>query len=223
MLYDFLIEIKHNCHFSRLSKNHPLVQIKLWCNGSENDILELRGEKLELEKAINDIEKELGAIVNLFPEHNRVQLIINRCECDRLPLASIYENHDCIKLPPVRFFAGSEVVHLLITAENTGLLLEDIRKKDPEAIVKVLKLASIKDTFNPYPFILPLDELKTSLTIKQLKAITNAYNNGYYDLPRSVSVDTLANEMSIHRRTFEEHLRKAERKIMEFLIPNLNL
>jgi len=101
--------------------------------------------------------------------------------------------------------------------------LEDIRKEDPTARVNVLKLAPLKDAFNPYPLFLPLDSLKESFTARQLQAITSAYNKGYYELPRSVLVDTLAEEMKINRRTFEEHLRKAEKKIMSFLIPSFFL
>jgi predicted DNA binding protein len=223
MIYNFLLEIQHNCPFSKFSQNHPQIEMLLWCNSHQHDILELRGEKIALEKAITDIKNELGIIIRIFPKHNHVQLVIKRCECDKIPLTSIFKQHDCIELPPVKYFAGREIYNLLVTAEDAGLILEDIRKEDPTARVNVLKLAPLKDAFNPYPLFLPLDSLKESFTARQLQAITSAYNKGYYELPRSVLVDTLAEEMKINRRTFEEHLRKAEKKIMSFLIPSFFL
>ncbi|MFX0086645.1 MAG: helix-turn-helix domain-containing protein [Candidatus Hodarchaeota archaeon] len=221
MLYILILKIQHDCPFSRFSKNNPKVEILHWCN-SQKDVLELRGEKPHIESAINDVESELGMILAKFPEHNQTQLIIKRCIGGTLPLAKISEKFGSIELPPIKYFAGSEIVRLLVTAEDAGLILDDLRKMNPSSKVNVLKLAPMKDMDSPKSILLPLDELKEQFTVKQLTAITNAYNKGYYDLPRSILIEKLAEEMNIHRRTFEEHLRKAEKKVMSFLIPTMN-
>ncbi|MHA2366044.1 MAG: helix-turn-helix domain-containing protein [Candidatus Hodarchaeales archaeon] len=218
-----MLEIQHDCPFSIFSRNHADIEILLWCNNSQYDILELRGESIALEKAVNDIKNELGMIVRCYPEYNHFQLVIKRCECDKLPLSSIYNRHNCVELLPVKFFAGREVVNLIVTAEDAGLILEDICKENPLAKTKVLKLAPLKTVLNPNPLLLSLDDLKNNLSVRQLEAITSAYAKGYYELPRKVPVESLAGDMDIHRRTYEEHLRKAERKIMNLLIPSLNL
>lgn len=222
MLYNFLLEIQHDCSFSQISQNHPQVEIRMWCN-TQHDILELRGEPPALERAITTLKEELGTILRIFPEHNHIQLVFQRCKCAKFPLSSIFDRYDCLELPPIRYIAGRETVNLLVTPEDAGLILDDIRKEDPAARVKVLKLAPLKISFNPYPLFLPLDDLKNSFTAKQLKVLTKAYNKGYYELPRKVFLETLAEDMNIHRRTYEEHLRKAEKKIMSFLIPTLIL
>lgn len=223
MLYHFLLEIQHDCPFSNFSRDHKDVEILLWCNHSQNDILELRGDSPALEKAVKKIEDKLGTVIKKYPEHNQVQLVMKRCECSKLPLASIYERHDCIELLPVKFLAGREVVNLIVTAENAGLILEDIHKENPLIKVNVVKLAPLKTLNSPNPILFSLDDLKNNLSTRQYEAITSAYTKGYYELPRNVLVDSLAEEMHIHRRTYEEHLRKAERKIMNLLIPSLIL
>ncbi|MFQ6123959.1 MAG: helix-turn-helix domain-containing protein [Candidatus Heimdallarchaeota archaeon] len=217
-----MLEIQHECPFSNFSRNHPQVEIQQWCN-HQHDILELKGEPTVLERAITDLETELGTVLRIFPEHNQVQLIMKRCKCIELPLTSIIDRYDCLQLPPVRYVAGREIINLLVTPEDAGLILDNIRKEDPASKVKVLQLAPLKNSFNPYPLFLPLDGLKNSLTAKQLQVLTKAYNKGYYELPRKVFLETLAGDMNIHRRTYEEHLRKAEKKIMSFLIPSLIL
>ncbi|MHA2175698.1 MAG: helix-turn-helix domain-containing protein [Candidatus Hodarchaeales archaeon] len=223
MLYSFLISIQHDCPFAKFSRAHPEVEIHLWCNHSQYDILELQGEPNALENAINDVKKALGSITKIFPEQNHIQLVLKRCECISFPLAPVYERHDCVEILPIKYLGGHEVIHLIVTAEDAGLIVDDIRKNDPLANVEVLKLAPLKAKDNPNPLLLSLDNLKHDLTSKQFKAITYAYKAGYYELPRAVRVDSLADEMNIHRRTFEEHLRKAERKIMRSLIPSLIL
>jgi predicted DNA binding protein len=223
MLYSFLLAIQHNCPFSKFSRTHPDVEIRLWCNDSQYDILELQGEGDVLENAINDVEKALGSIMKIYPEQNHIQLVLKRCECKNFPLAQVYERHDCVELLPLKYLGGCEIVHLIVTAEDAGLIVDDIRSNDPSAKVEVLKLAPLKTNYDPNPLLLSLDNLKHDLTSKQFKAITSAFKAGYYELPRAVRVDSLAEEMNIHRRTFEEHLRKAERKIMRNLIPSLIL
>ncbi|MHA2293464.1 MAG: helix-turn-helix domain-containing protein [Candidatus Hodarchaeales archaeon] len=228
MLYKYRLEIQHGCPFSTLSERHPRIEILLWCNNSQNDILELKGDGLALKKVIMDIDKrknEFGMILKEYPEHNQLQLVMKHCECDKLPLAPIYEQYDCIELPPVKFFSGLEFVDLIVTATDAEPILKAIQTESATVRVAVLELSPLKSDSAPKPLFIPFDNLQKNLTNKQLKAITSAYNNGYYELPRSnqAKIEKLADGMEIKKRTYHEHLRKAERKIMNLVIPSLNL
>ena len=222
MLYNFILEIQHDCKFSVFSQNHPKIEIQRWCN-AHNDIIELKGGKNDLEAAITDVEEALGNVITIFPDQGHVQLVVDLCYHDVLRLDKIFNRYNCLELPPIKYFAGREVSNLIVTPEDAGLILEDIRKEDPSAKVNVLKLAPLKSATEPYPFYLPLDHLKNDLTSKQQEALKLAYRKGYYELPRSIFLEKLAKEMNIHRRTYEEHLRKAEKKIMSYLVPSLML
>jgi len=54
------------------------------------------------------------------------------------------------------------------------------------------------------------------LTKKQKQAFEVAMHNGYYEYPRTVELKQLAKIMKVSYSTYQEHLRKAESKI----IPN---
>ena len=56
------------------------------------------------------------------------------------------------------------------------------------------------------------------LTEKQRKAIELAEEMGYYSYPRKISVEEIAQKAGIPRTTFQEHLRKAESKLMNFVL-----
>lgn len=56
-----------------------------------------------------------------------------------------------------------------------------------------------------------------SLTKKQQDAWHIATQYGYYHYPRKISVQALAQKVKTPRSTFQEHLRKAEAKIMPVL------
>lgn len=49
---------------------------------------------------------------------------------------------------------------------------------------------------------------------RQLEALRLAVDNGYYEQPRGTSIEELATQTTVARATFEEHLRKAENKLI---------
>jgi len=60
-----------------------------------------------------------------------------------------------------------------------------------------------------------LSTLKNRLTDRQLTALQKAYLSGYYDRNRSVTGAELAASMDLDRSTYHQHLRAAERKLVE--------
>lgn len=55
------------------------------------------------------------------------------------------------------------------------------------------------------------------LTPRQHEALLLAYVNGFYDWPREITGEELADEMGVSPPTFHEHLRSAERKLLSLL------
>ena len=56
--------------------------------------------------------------------------------------------------------------------------------------------------------------LVTKLTDEQLVVLETAYNLGYFDVPRKVSAEDIAEELGIAQSTFSERLRVAERNLL---------
>lgn len=54
------------------------------------------------------------------------------------------------------------------------------------------------------------------MTVKQKEALMLAVQNGYYEYPRNVDVKDLAKKKGVAFSTFQAHLRKAEKKIIDF-------
>jgi len=53
------------------------------------------------------------------------------------------------------------------------------------------------------------------LTERQASALATAIETGYFDSPRKASIEDIANRMGISASTAVEHLRKAEKKVLE--------
>lgn len=59
-------------------------------------------------------------------------------------------------------------------------------------------------------------KMHPDLTEKQKKAMELAIKNGYYNVPRKISVQTLAKIAGLSFATFQVHLRKAEQKLIPY-------
>ena len=66
-------------------------------------------------------------------------------------------------------------------------------------------------------------ELLSSIPSRQRELITLALEEDYFEIPRQTTLEELAEEMGITKTTASNHLRKAERSLMEFLVTYINL
>ncbi len=56
------------------------------------------------------------------------------------------------------------------------------------------------------------------LTLQQMRIIRLAYAEGYYSVPRKISTERLAQLLEMEKGNVGEHLRRAEKNIMDFLM-----
>lgn len=102
--------------------------------------------------------------------------------------------------------------HWEIAALDKRILNEFISRIKPKAIFfKLSKIMQTKLNNVYFPHAIP------ELTEKQKRALEIAVKEGYYSHPRKVDMRTLAKIMGVSLSTFQEHLSKAESK----LIPDL--
>ncbi|SEO20882.1 Predicted DNA binding protein, contains HTH domain [Halogranum amylolyticum] len=66
-------------------------------------------------------------------------------------------------------------------------------------------------------------ELLASIPPRQREFLNTAVERGYFEIPRQVTLEEVAAEMDITKTTASNHLRKVERKLVEFMLPYINL
>jgi hypothetical protein len=62
------------------------------------------------------------------------------------------------------------------------------------------------------------ESLLSRLSIKQRQALLTAFALGYYDVPRRISSEELSHHLNADKSTIVEHLRKAEKKLIDGII-----
>jgi len=94
---------------------------------------------------------------------------------------------------------------IVVAAENRGI----------KSMLKKL------DQFGVQYRVASIDELgagegdTASLTLQQQRILRLAYATGYYDIPRRVGTAKLAEQLGMHKATVGDHLRRAEKHIMD--------
>ena len=76
----------------------------------------------------------------------------------------------------------------------------------------ILKMENTKLTDVYFPNVMP------KLSKQQRKAVDLAYIHGYYSYPRKITLEKLAKMSKVKISTFQEHLRKAELKLLPAII-----
>ncbi|WP_255359184.1 bacterio-opsin activator domain-containing protein [Haladaptatus sp. R4] len=116
---------------------------------------------------------------------------------------------------------GGKTQEISATPDESRVLVEFPQEADVRGLIERLKdsysgteLLAYRHRERPaktkQDFI---ESLTDSLTERQLASLQKAYVSGFFDWPRPVTGEELAESMRISRSTFHEHLRAAERKL----------
>jgi len=107
-----------------------------------------------------------------------------------------------------------------LTEEQTMFrdLFRDFNKRGPTELIRKRELP-----LSALPTTVWVNSLFGEMTQKQMDSLLKAHRYGYYSSPREVTTENIARSLGVSRSTYEEHLRKAENRIMANLIPYLQL
>ncbi|HXQ93199.1 MAG TPA: helix-turn-helix domain-containing protein [Nitrososphaerales archaeon] len=225
--YEVAFKLQHDCPYNEFSKTHPSVVISHWCNWSR-DVLEISHRDLQNDLKINleiqKLTKSLGTkIIRRSYAKSSLQVVLMHCACDKIPPPTLpaFEKRNCLELQPAIYSEGWEWYRFIAFSErDLKNLFKDL---DSQNTIEIISRRSISEESVRDTFLLSTASLFGSLTQKQTKALMTALDNGYYRLPRSATAGEIAGLMGVPRTSFEDHLRKAENKVLQAVGPYLRL
>jgi len=224
-MFDISLKLDHALPFSNLSKSFPAANIQRWCN-LEVDILEIDSAKEDAERieaTVRQMVKGLGARlirINRYSSQALEAVVGCRCAVDNSTVAVI-EWAGCIPVMPVNYKGGFEYCRMIaFTKESLNGAVARLSKISKLEIrsKSVVARGSARGAIT-----VPVDEFLGSLTHKQLGAFMAAMQQGYYSLPKGATMEEIASRQGMKRSTYEEHLRKAELKILQAVRPYARL
>jgi predicted DNA binding protein len=164
----------------------------------------------------------LQDIVERSSDRDKLQYVVKRCHCKEQPSVSSHiDAFDLLQIPPIVYSQGWEYYRIIaFRHDHIDALLRDFDEHGFQ--FEIMRKQPFKG-FVSSSMTLTADALFADLTQKQIGAVLTAYANGYYQFPRRANVKLIAAQRRVPRTTFQEHLHKAEGKIVASLLPYLQL
>jgi len=221
-LFEALFKIRHDCPFIGITEKFPSAKVFFWGRNSKHEVIEVIVEdRDEYGGVIREIH-ELLDIIDEFSDGDKMHVLIPRCT--PTPEGSVLSHIDACNIflsPPVIHREGWEYYRLVAFKHDD---LEDlIARFEQWGFEYEIMLKTPIDGPLSSLLALPVEAMFSDLTVKQMEAILLAHKNGYYQFPRESTVKDIASKQKISRTTYQEHLRKAQNKMINHLIPYLQL
>ncbi|MFB6254679.1 MAG: helix-turn-helix domain-containing protein, partial [Halobacteriaceae archaeon] len=149
-------------------------------------------------------------------KNDEAVLITNSCllEFQDNLLEKYLKQYNCLSLPPLTYRDGTLFARVIALSEQQlTKVYHDLNDEHPVQVDAKREIESIA----PDVPLLMLDSALPNLSNRQREALRTAIEGGYYEIPRETTTEEMATELGISRRTFEEHLRRAENQIVKNL------
>jgi len=183
--------------------------IDMWCGGHA-DLLFVTGED---RRAVHDvIDAEVG-ITEWIDQADESLAVTEGCllHVQEGLLEQYLRRHDCLTFYPTRYDDGAILTRVIsLTSENLTAMYRDITDEFPIEVEAKREINTVEDA----PLMVFDAELPT-FSARQREVLTLAHERGYYEIPKGVTTEELAADLDVSRRTLEEHLRRAEQKLVE--------
>jgi predicted DNA binding protein len=218
-LWEFSVRSSFEYPFMDLTREVPGTPISMWCLWTHEMLQVPTRDPKTLERVAKAIRKA-GRVVDEWADLRGGRVFLLKCTCDEYTsIWNLMNAHQCWDAPPVVYQDGWGSFRMLSFAERNGLgLFRDLKQRGPTELVKKREIA-----LSVLPTSVWTDTLFRALTERQMTAMLEAHRAGYYQSPRRVGTDVIAQGLGVSRSTYEEHLRKAESRILDAVVPFLQL
>lgn len=218
-LWEVSFRISYDYPFIDLSRDLPGIALSMWCIWNR-ELLQVPTREPSVLERVEKAVRRAGKVVEDWTESAAGKIFLLRCTCDRYDSVwNVFDEHRAIDAPPAVFENGWGYWRAISFSENDVRgLFKDLNRRGTVELLRKRELP-----LSVLPTSVWANSLFSGLTGKQMDAMLKAHRYGYYSSPRQITTDSIARGIGLSRSTYEEHLRKAENKIVASLVPYLQL
>jgi predicted DNA binding protein len=206
------LKIKHDCvignrceKFDCISYSMPLTQWekgKFFFSAHRHTV---EGKEENIKKFFSELKKDTNiSEINL---HKNSAIVVEKRKIKEVPTGH-YNQKMFFTKPVFVDKKGCETWEVASFEKKVLIEFLGSLKKEKTIELSIEKIQRIKSNDISFPKIMP------TLSSKQKEAYNLAIEKDYYSFPRKTNLKTLAKIMGVSISTFQEHLRKAEEKVM---------
>ena len=218
-LWEISFRTQYDYPFIQMSQRYQGLPISMWCLFGRELVQVPTSDVAILESIQGDIRKA-GRCIEEWVEAQESRIFMLKCTCDTLDSPwNIWEPFEFVDAPPAVYKDGWGYFRVIGFDETkTRDLFKELNSRGPTELIRKREL-----TLSVLPSSVWVNSLFAELTEKQMSAVLKAHRYGYYTSPRQITTESIAKGSGLSRSTYEEHLRKAENRIMGALIPYMQL
>lgn len=186
------------------------VRVDLWCN-DHADLIRAVGK--DAPAVIADVA-DLAGVADRMADGDEHLAVTEDCLADHRSdaIEQYLGRHDSLLLPPLRYADGERICRVL--AFDGGALSDLYRDLLADGHdVSVESKRRVGAVPSDAPLVDPAGVVP-EFTARQREVLLTALDRGYYEIPRETTMAEVAGAVGIERRTAEDHLRRAERKLV---------
>jgi predicted DNA binding protein len=210
---DARVRVQHPCPYCELSIEFPRSLLLLWCDNRRDTFMVTSPDPPELRRLIAAFRRSFHA-QTLLSDGTSAILVVPDFEWEDPPsVTRLAREGEVWVLPPVVYSDGRETYRLLSPNRRRLFhLLRRLRRLGEVAVLSVSARAGL-DTVREFPTASV--HFFEGLTHRQLRALLAAHDGGLLEVPARSSWEEVARREGLGRSTFGEHLRKAQRRLVE--------
>lgn len=213
-MHQATIRIEDDTAYASATADNDAV-IELWCN-EHCDLLHVLGPA---DDAIEHVSRQVG-VRDRIREGDEQLIITKDClkQHEEGYIETYVQRHDCLLLPPLKYKDGAKRVRVL--ALDSQRLTNFFRDLNDDFPVDVISKQTASAPVSGSP-LLRVGVSFPNLSARQQEVLLAAWQEGYYEIPREVTTAELAEMFDLDRRTVEDHIRRAEQKLVDALAGHL--
>ncbi|MFQ5832452.1 MAG: helix-turn-helix domain-containing protein [Candidatus Thorarchaeota archaeon] len=218
-LFEIVLGVEHNCQLGKISRRFSSLILSIWLN-PEFVFVELvvHGNNKD-QLALQELQS-FGDVYMLSSREDTTHMVARlTTDAYQLGVMKCIEKLGLLTILPIRMETGwgeyrvvalrhSDIKQLFQCLRDDGFSVQVKRKTDFKGVI------TGSSEFHS-------TSLLSDLTRKQMDALLTAYVQGYYQIPRKSDLQAIAAFRGVPRTTFQEHLKKAENKIVSAIIPRI--
>ena len=162
-----------------------------------------------------DAHRSVESVAVLTQSRERARAVVNYDRDDSIVPDIV--NSEFMPVEPVYITGGVEHWTVLVRADRLSSVVQSMRE-EYDVDLRSVHEADPHDNVEFSDFV---DQVSDQLSARQAESMLEAQSIGYYNWPRDVSANAVADELDVSNPTVLEHLRKGEQKVLNLFLDRL--
>lgn len=217
-MWKAIFEGKHeSCILAPLCKKYNITDFVYLVNAWEDkdffyysEAHILQGDEEQIKKFIKSLKKQ-KSMIKLEKKANFI-LTLEKKPKWMAAYQPLWDKRIIQIKPVMQKTDGTEIWEMACWDKQPLMQILERLPKEFKIKLKSIKQEKLNNIFLPQIF--------PKLSKKQKQVLDLAIKKGYFEFPRKINLQGLANKLSLSKQTIQQHLRIAEKKLIPYLIEN---